>query len=108
MPTLYAKLLGTAVVLRTSPFDMAYVAIALYIAEIVVIYVSSGYETTNKMNLFARAPKTEAREELEEDSEQEPLQDNYAGYESRAKQEQLERIMELLNKNKDDNDEENK
>lgn len=108
MPTLYAKLLGTAVLLKCSPFDMAFIALALYIVEVVVICVSAEYETTNKMNLFARAPGTETRVESRVQEQEAPSDDGYAGYESRAKQEQLARIMELLNKNKDDNDEENK
>ena len=107
MPTLYAKLLGTTVLLKCSPFDMAFVAIALYIAEVAVICVSSGYETTNKMNLFSRAPVHQSRAEIREDDGDTAEDDGYAGYESRAKQEQLERIMKLLDKNKD-NDEENK
>ena len=106
MPTLYAKLLGTAVLLKCSPFDMAFVALALYIAEVVVICVSAEYETTNKMNLFANAPKTPVKAESYEE-EYTVADDGYAGYESRAKQEQLDRIMKLLDKNKD-NDEENK
>ena len=105
MPTLYAKLLGTAVLLKCSPFDMAFVALALYIAEVVVICVSAEYETTNKMNLFARAPKKQIQEQSCEDEEYAVADDGYAGYESRAKQEQLQRIMKLLDKNKDNGEE---
>lgn len=105
MPTLYAKLLGTTVVLRCSPFDMAFVALALYVAEVVVICVSAGYETTNGMNLFARAPREKKPAEEWEDDNEAESDDGYGGYENRAKQEQLERIMALLNKDKDDNNE---
>lgn len=104
MPTLYAKLLDMAVLLKCSPFDMAFVALALCVSEVVVIIVSSGYETTNKMNLFACAPKAVSRVDLDE-AEEPVADDGYAGYESRAKQEQLQRIMKLLDKNKDNNEE---
>lgn len=108
LPTLYANLLNTAVMMKCSPFDMAFAALALYIAEVVVICISAGYETTNNMNLFSRAFRQQSRAEIREDDEDTAADDGYAGYESRAKQEQLERIMKLLDKNKDQNNEEDK
>lgn len=100
LPVLYSGILKTAVLLSCSPFDIAIIAVILYLCEVLFVAISAKYESAQGMNLFARARKESVQEYEDEEEEQQDDdgEDVYKKYESRAKQEQLDRIVELLSK----------
>lgn len=106
MPYLYKTLLDTHVELSCRPFDMVFVALVLYVAQTVVIAVSSEYESARAMNVFVRRKPFEkaSRTEL---VREEPKKENdaYAEISNRAKQEQLDKVLRLINKTDEKEDE---
>ena len=100
MPYIYKSFLQTQIKLACDPFDMIFVALALYIAEVIIIIISSNYESARGMNVFVRRRATERLATLADDkNDTDGTQDAYDTMTSKAKQEQLDRILALLNKN---------
>lgn len=100
MPYIYKSFLQTQVRLVCDPFDMIFVSIALYIAEVVIIIVSSNYESIRGMNVFVhRKAMSGFSKSPEIEGKKEEPKDEYEIMTGKAKQEQLDRILALLNKN---------
>ena len=99
MPSLYDNILNYHVELSVS-VDMLYVALALWLAAVVITAVSSRFEIGELNVFFKKTVEDTDDEESEPDVPQEPL-DAYSELERRAKEEQAERILKLLNKDKE-------
>lgn len=100
MPTLYARLLGTTVMLTYEPIDVVLIALLLYVAQVVLVAVSAGYESAQAMNIFARVkpPQIETEDDGDEDEDEYGDEEIGTDIASRERQEQLRRIAELLAK----------
>ena len=100
MPSIYRGILTTYVEIVYSPFNLIFIALGLYLAMAVIIFLSAGYESDLGMNLFVRRKPFDGRAETthtyDEDRE---ARDEYESMSQRAKDEQLERIKRLLNQN---------
>ncbi len=99
-PLMYRELLNIYVEVTYNGFDMLWAALALYASEVVVILLSARYERLEGMDIFfRRAARDTAREA--EPSEEEAT-DAYSELERRAREEQAERIRELLDRQRQD------
>ncbi len=94
MPYFYDSFLNYYVQLSYAPFDMLYIAIAIYAITVVIIAVSARYERLEGMDLFFKHRESEEKTPVPED---EPLPtDAYSVMDRRAREEQAERIRTLL------------
>ncbi len=101
MPWFYDSFMNYHVQLAYAPFDMLYVAIAIYAATVIVIVVSARYERLEGMDLFF---KHREKEEDNSKTEDESLPtDSYSVMDRMAREEQAERIRELLMKRDKEN-----
>ncbi len=104
MPLLYENILAYRVELICEPFDMLWAALALYALTAAVIFMSKKYESLSELNIY-RLTEIEVQthdgysEEIESEGD-EPI-DAYEAMVRRAREEQTERILKLLNKDKD-------
>ena len=104
MPTLYNNLLNYYVELDTTPFDIIFVAIAVFVAMTVIVAVSREMESSLEMNIFTKRFGKAQEQMPEKDKAEEPT-DPYEKMQSEAKAEQMERILRLLNKQQTEEDE---
>ena len=98
MPLLYDGILKYHVELICQPFDMAWIELALVVAVIAVTFISARYETLCEMNVFVRYRDEEEEEEYEEQYATEESEDIFSEMDRKAREEQNERILRLLNK----------
>lgn len=101
LPSFYDGILNYHVELSYASFDMAIIASLLYAASVVIIAVSSGYEKAAERNLFIRRKPFEDQEYDEEEEQYEEQKKSHDPYEEmaeKARQEQAERIIRLLNR----------
>jgi len=98
MPTLYDNILNYHVELSVT-VDMLYIALALWLAAVIITAVSARFEI-GELNVFFKATVEDNDDKTEQVDAQEP-NDPYSELERRAKEEQAERILKLLNKDKE-------
>ena len=100
LPYLYDNMFNYHVELDASPFDMLYVALAVYAAVVIVIAVSKNFEIVAEMNIYTkrRPEKNTLSVGAESESTEAEPEDAYERMATRARSEQTERIMRLLNK----------
>ena len=108
MPLLYQSILNYHVELICQPFDMVWIDVVLAVAVVAVIFVSAKYETLREMNVFVKYRDEEQEEEYEEQYVAEESEDVFSEMDRKAREEQNERILRLLNKTVDDDRQENK
>ncbi len=111
LPVIYGGILTYQVELVCDPFDMLFIALALYLLTVFFVFFTSRYETLEQMNVFYRPrPLKTHRASIseEEDAEDEEELDEYQKMDKRAREEQTERILRLLNKSNDTEEEEDK
>lgn len=97
MPLLYKGILAYHVELNVAPFDMIWVAVALYVAVVCVIAVSANFEMLEQKNIFVK--RRAFTDDAEEDDAVESVSDDpYDEMSREEKEEQTERIMRLLGK----------
>lgn len=104
MPSIYDAILHYHVEISYPLFDMAIVAVALYVMVVVIVAISAGFESDTHRDIFVkRKPftKTEDEEDTEEPTEQRQTRDLYEAMAEKSRQEQTERILRLLNKQTD-------
>ncbi len=107
MPLLYDGILAYHVELVCDPFDMLWIALAMYALTVAAVIFSRRYETLEKMNVFYIAPTSKEETDVQDtdfedgDGEESVERDAYEQLLERAKAEQTERLMRLLNKNHD-------
>ncbi len=110
MPLLYGEILAYRVELVCAPFDMLWVALVLYALTAAVIFVSKKYERLEELDIY-RLPEKKIevmKENTEEEIQEDEPEDEYEAMMRRARAEQAESILRLLNKNGDDDGEEEK
>lgn len=103
MPLLYGDLLNYHVELVTSPFDMLWIAIALFAASCAVTAISRNSEVVLQMNVYSR-PRADEDDGETEDLEQDGTESEYTSMSDREKAEQTERILRLLKNQSQEND----
>ncbi len=99
MPLLYKNYLYYQVQLSVTPFDMVYIALALYIACVIIVAISTQKESMSQMNIFAKrqAPISKLQNEHEEtEKAEQETDDPYEIMSRKEKQEQNERILRML------------
>lgn len=105
LPALYNSILNYYIELICEPFDIIIVSAILFVATVAVIFVSARFEKLAQMNLFFKHKKqTEEDEETVEEEDTDET-DAYTAMDRRAREEQNERILRLLNKSKDNEQE---
>ncbi len=97
MPYLYDNMLNYHIELSTSPFDMLWASLGVFAATAIIIAISKRFEVLAQINVYSS--HTELLDEEEEYIEEDDTpKDIYESMSERAKAEQAERIMRLLNK----------
>ncbi len=107
MPLLYAKILSYRVELICSPFDMLWMALVLYALTVAVIFVSKKYERLEELDIYRLTEKKTAviEENAEEEIQEDEPEDAYEAMMRRSREEQAESILRLLNKDRNNNEE---
>jgi hypothetical protein len=107
LPKIFDGMLAEHIEIMCEPFDMMFIALGLYLLNIIFIFLTARMEMLEDMDVFYKQKKVKGfAEEYEDDEEEEELTDEYEKMDKRAKDEQTERILRLLNKNKDIQDNE--
>lgn len=106
LPLLYEKFLYEHIELFYAPFDMLWIAVGLYAVTVAVVIISGYFEKKSGIDVFAKreAPVVsfEANEEIPFKKHND--EDIYEQMNEEAKQEQRERILRLLNKIKEEDE----
>ncbi len=104
----YRSILLYEVTAEYTPFNLLYIALALYVIMIALTVVSKRHEMLCDMNIYTKK-RTEPKENItldgDKNTEEEKDADAYTLMSERAREEQAERIRRLLNKT-DGNEEE--
>lgn len=103
LPLIYENVLHYHVKLICEPFDTVIITLALFVATIAVIFITARAESLAEMNVFVKYKKQDAEELQDEEYEEVFSEENaYEALDRRAREEQNEKILKLLNKMHDD------
>lgn len=109
MPMLYKNILSYYVELNAAPFDIAVIAAAVYAINVAVIAVGSRLEVSAQMNIFKKRRASDDGVSSDTENGTDIITDDpYERMSQAEKREQTERIMRLLEKYRDGEDEEEK
>jgi hypothetical protein len=110
MPSVFGGILNQQIAIQYTPFNLLYAALVLYAFTVFAIFFTARYERIDGMDVFFKR-KSFTKDIDEDEPEQESLDEALDAYERMdrlAKEEQAQRILRLLNKDKDENCEEDK
>ncbi len=103
LPLIYENVLHYHVKLICEPFDTAIITFVLFAATVAVIFITSRAESLAEMNVFVKYKKQDAEELQDEEYEEIFSEENaYETLDRRAREEQNEKILKLLNKMHDE------
>lgn len=105
LPALYNGILNYYIELICEPFDIIIVDVILFAATVAVIFISARFERLAQMNLFFKHKKQVEEDDETEKEETDDETDAYGMMDRRAREEQNERILRLLNKSKENEQE---
>ncbi len=107
LPYISEGMLNVKVTLTYKPFDMMFIAIPLYAIVVFFTFFTVRMETREEMNVFYRQKTSVTPDDIDEEYQTEEQEtDEYARMDRKEKEEQAERILRLLNKNKQKQDNE--